>query len=105
MIFSFNHNVPQGQIQTESLNVKVSGLNSTSKVAVIYRVDDTHCNAPATWRNMGSPMYPTKNQIAMMVNASELVPTFINFTVIDSQTIQFQYSLPPHGIAVITYPL
>lgn len=44
-----------------------------SSVDFFYSLDSTHSNAVAAWRKMGSPAYPTAEQIASLKQAAVLV--------------------------------
>ncbi len=84
----------------EKGGIKTFELNFTGKNvkhALIYRVDDEHGNARRVYLNMGSPRYPTEEQIRGLRNAAQLPPP-------DQMRIQEQrltISVPAHGLALI----
>eukprot|EP00927_Polykrikos_kofoidii_P015794 TRINITY_DN1706_c0_g1_i1.p1 TRINITY_DN1706_c0_g1~~TRINITY_DN1706_c0_g1_i1.p1 ORF type:complete len:504 (+),score=39.34 TRINITY_DN1706_c0_g1_i1:67-1578(+) len=47
-------------------------LNLPAEKAVTTRIDTTHANPKAHWLSMGSPPYPSKDQIRALEEASEL---------------------------------
>jgi xylan 1,4-beta-xylosidase len=65
--------------------------------ASIYRVDSTHGSLMDTYRGMGSPIYPTQQQIAQLRHAAEL-PAPETRRVSNGNLM---LTLPPHGLAVI----
>ena len=64
---------PQPTVST--LQIKITH-NSTAKIPASgrgCRMDDTHANPAGAWQKMGSPAYPTPEQIATLDTASQLV--------------------------------
>lgn len=84
----------------EKGEIKTFELNFTGKSvqhALIYRVDDEHGNARKTYSNMGSPRYPTEEQIRGLRKAAQPPPP-------DQMRIQEQrltIAVPAHGLALI----
>lgn len=65
--------------------------------AVIRRVDASHGDTLDAWKKMGSPKYPTKEQIEALRWASETGPPEIK----EVHGDQLSVRLPPMGLAVI----
>lgn len=119
MIIAYNHNVPLAPIQTESLCINVKGkteaiakfnmlgVNPKSPFfdAHIRRIDDDNANPVAAWVAMGSPEYPTAEQINKLWSVSEMQRTHISYTVISSNEVSFAVQVPPEGVAAITFGL
>ncbi len=65
--------------------------------AEVQRVDATHGDTLAVWKQMGSPQYPTPAQIAALRKASELGSP----EGIEVRNHQLTIEIPPMGLAVI----
>jgi len=98
-----NHNIPLSPIKEESAQVVIRGI-TRFKSATIQRVDDDHSNPRKAWIEMGSPEYPTKEQIRRLMEASELITEPISGEY-HGEDLLFSISVPPHGIAAITLEL
>jgi xylan 1,4-beta-xylosidase len=82
-----------------SLQINFRGVARAARVS-IRRVDTTHGNPLPTYQAMGSPKYPTQNQIEGMNKASALpIP---EQTPLDHGVLSLQ--LPVNGLAVIEIP-
>lgn len=95
-----NFNTPGNTIVTESIHLNIVGTRATS--GIIERIDEHHANPQATWIAQGSPMYPTKQQIAEQMTASELVALPIH---INPNTKLWEFHIPPSGVVSITLPV
>jgi len=100
----YNHNVTGGAIKTENICVLIQGINSEKKIhPILRRIDENNANPIAIWKKMGSPMYPTLSQNKEMMEASEMVHINIDYEIISSSEIAFSLSIPPEGVACITF--
>jgi xylan 1,4-beta-xylosidase len=75
----------------------LSGIPGAAKVS-ISQVNNEVGTAIPKWRTMGSPKYPSANQIADLRNAAEL-PRPEQRTLAAGQELAIE--LPPDGIALI----
>jgi xylan 1,4-beta-xylosidase len=98
--FVSNWNTPGNSISTQSVSIDLSKLTRNG-LGLIERIDDTHANPQQTWINQGSPTYPTKQQIADMMSASQLIQSG---TSADAQG-RFTFSIPPQGVVALTVKL
>ena len=73
-------------------------LKGTSAAAAgkLWRVDQDHANAFATWRRMGAPAEPSDAQRKALVEASRLVSTPIRLS-----GGQLELTLPRQGVALL----
>jgi xylan 1,4-beta-xylosidase len=55
-----------------SIALTVIGLGGSSWEVEQFQMDATHGNAYATWREMGSPRSPSKEQYALLEESSRL---------------------------------
>jgi xylan 1,4-beta-xylosidase len=80
----------------KTVTFDLKGISSNAQ-ASIRRVDAAHGDTLDAWKKMGSPKYPTQQQIADLRKASETGPP-------DLQPIhngQLRLALPPMGLAVV----
>lgn len=82
-----------------TLRLRFKGVSPAARVA-IRRVDEAHGNPMPTYREMGSPRYPTQAQIAALNKASTLPPPEDGLLV-DGK---LKLDLPVNGLAVIEIP-
>jgi xylan 1,4-beta-xylosidase len=67
-----------------------------------YRIDDTHSNAYAEWKRMGSPIAPTRQQYAQLEAASQLqrmaAPAIAR---LDNQPAAITFALPRQAVSLL----
>jgi xylan 1,4-beta-xylosidase len=87
------------------VRLRVSGLPGPARSAKLahLRVDETHGNAYATWRQLGSPALPTEHQYAQLRRASDLptltgAPTAV--PVLDG-TATIEFSLGRQAVSLL----
>lgn len=99
----YNHNIPDADINTEEVEVMLLGLVPTN-TASIQRVDVQHANPKQKWIDMGSPEYPTPEQLSMIEKASSMVTESLK---IETQVAgcMLRFNIPPHGVVAVTVPL
>jgi xylan 1,4-beta-xylosidase len=69
-VFVYNHDIDRRNIKAENILLKLRGSINRIRKTVI---DENHCNPLLAWENMGKPKYPTKDELAAINKASELV--------------------------------
>ena len=67
----------------------------------MYRIDVNHTNPFEVWLDMGSPKYPSQQELIKLEKASTLNVIKLNYTKIDTNTVQFNLSMPCFGSVVI----
>ena len=72
---------------------------------IIYRIDEDNCNPLKTWESMGSPIYPTQEEIDRISNSSVVIGKTINVESKSSDTLRFKLNVPVYGMAVIVIDL
>ncbi len=88
------------------VNLQVKGFPAAQRRALMehYRIDDTHSNAYAAWKAMGSPQNPTPEQYAQLKAAGGLQlldsPRWID---LDSGTAKISFELPSHGVSLVRF--
>ncbi len=103
MIFIANFDVPSNPQLENTVQIQfdpestVFGpyLNS----ATVQRIDATHANPLAVWQQMGSPQELSKDQIAKLMQSSQVKAEPIT---LDKQSVSFILPVPSPGLAVIT---
>ncbi|CAN7206773.1 hypothetical protein LJR225_000697 [Phenylobacterium sp. LjRoot225] len=79
------------------LRVSLQGANPGQAVKVSY-VDQDRGSPYPTWRALGSPKYPTRDQMAKIRAAAELAPPEIRKL---GKARELVLDLPPEGVALI----
>lgn len=93
-LIAYNHNIENEPIAEESFSVDLEGLGDIKDI-ILYRIDDAHGHAKVLWEQMGAPEYPSREQIRMLHQGSELVKEIIPVT------SRLELIIPPHGVVAI----
>ena len=67
-----NHHSLLHEILEEKISIQIDNLPVSDVKAEIFRLDESHANAIAAWKEMGEPKYPDKSQMALLEAASYL---------------------------------
>jgi xylan 1,4-beta-xylosidase len=95
-----NHALPRHPIETESVQIALSGLDAPKNVYV-ERIDDSHANAKWLWIEMGEPALPTERQVEQLHVASQITREPLQWKY-EVGSLRIDISMPPHAIAAIT---
>jgi xylan 1,4-beta-xylosidase len=98
-----NHVLPRHQIETESVEIALSGLAAPKNVYV-ERIDDSHANAKRLWIEMGKPALPTERQVEQLHVASQITREPLQWKY-EAGSLRMTISMPPQAIASITVEL
>jgi xylan 1,4-beta-xylosidase len=85
------------------VDLRVSGLGEAVREAGVteYRIDETHSNAYAVWRRMGSPTAPNPEQYRQMMESSALTAVGPAAGVkVEGGAAGVRVSLPRQGVAL-----
>jgi xylan 1,4-beta-xylosidase len=88
-----------------AVDLALAGLPASVGEAKVahYRIDEHHSNAYATWRRMGSPIAPNRDQYSEMQAAAELAlmdaPTT---TSVDGGAVALSFTLPRQAVSLVT---
>jgi xylan 1,4-beta-xylosidase len=82
----------------KQVDLKLDGIGPGWE-AYVYRLDARHGSLLTAFRGMGSPKYPTREQVKELRQAAELPGPKV-FPVKDGQ---LQLTLPPDGLAVVEF--
>ena len=116
-LFLFNHQISGDPGSNCTLTLEVSGSTaSLFAKGLVTRIDEQNSNPKAAFVKMGSPEYPTTQQLAVMESASELVwsplPQAAGVRTIAAATgsgyssvSKVAVDVPPHGLVVVRIPL
>ena len=94
-------------ISDQTVNIvmeNVKGLSNVPEYATIMRMDSENTNPAQVWKSIGSPTYPTPEQLDIVKDASEIVPNTINIDSVGN-SIKFDVDLPVYGVAVVVIEL
>jgi xylan 1,4-beta-xylosidase len=96
VIAAWNYVEPGGTGPEKTIDLDLKGI-ADGATASVRRVDAQHGDTLDAWKKMGSPKYPTREQIAALRKAAEIGPP--EAEVVKGHRLQL--SLPPMGLAVI----
>lgn len=86
-----------------TLNLRLQGLGAGRYVDV-SQVNGQMGTAIPRWESMGSPQYPTPDQLRELRAAAELPNAERHTLTGSSATPEFSITLPPNGIALLEFP-
>ena len=69
--------------------------------AYVERIDESHANARALWREMGEPDYLSASEVARLQETSQIRREPLSWQYAD-RTVRLLVTLPPHAVAAIT---
>jgi xylan 1,4-beta-xylosidase len=69
--------------------------------AIVWRVDESHGNAFAAWKAMGSPQSPNAAQYEQLEKASALEAQTLQTQAVRRGTVQLDLSIPRQGVALV----
>jgi len=96
VIAAWNLVEPGAEGTEKAIDFHVSGAAANARVT-IYRVDAAHGDTLDAWKSMGSPQYPTQQQVVALRKAAETGPPQIEHLHGNGVTI----TVPPMGLTVI----
>jgi xylan 1,4-beta-xylosidase len=96
------HEIPTHQERATVIITHSPGARIPASAAVAY-IDSAHANPRALWESLGSPMYPTAAQIALMKAASMVVEESVPVTVLSPTTVGIALDLEPYAVAFIHF--
>ena len=92
--------MPRHPIQTEILNLRLSGAPAP-RTAWIERIDEDHANPRRLWQTMGEPEYLSALQVEQLETASILHKESQAWTH-EQGNVDLAVALPPQSVAAIT---
>jgi len=99
VIAAWNLVEPGAAGSDKTVTFQLSGV-SDGTWAEILRVDANHGDTLEAWKKMGSPKYPTSEQVEALRTASETGPP----QGVEVRDHQLTLKLPPMGLAVVEIP-
>ena len=100
IVLATNHAPPRRPIRSENVRVTLTHAMPV-RGAFIARIDENHTNPRAAWEKMGSPTYPTNDELEALQGAATLERTHHDVHYEDGR-VDLEFDLPPHGVAAIT---
>ncbi|MGH9740415.1 MAG: GH39 family glycosyl hydrolase [Candidatus Acidiferrales bacterium] len=82
----------------KSVDIIVDGLKRRTRV-LVSRLDDSHGSLLKSYRQMGSPAYPTRQEIVELRNAAELRPP----QVMHFEKGELAITIPPQGLVLLEF--
>jgi xylan 1,4-beta-xylosidase len=86
------------------VDLSINGLPENARLGLIehFRIDETHSNAFAAWKALGSPQSPTSAQYEELEHAGQLQLLHSpEWKPIERGTANLQFSLPRQGLSLI----
>ena len=96
VIAAWNLVEPGAEGTEKAIDFHVSGAAANARVT-ISRVDSAHGDTLDAWKRMGSPQYPTQQQVVALRKAAEIGPPQVDHLHGNRITI----TVPPMGLTVI----
>jgi xylan 1,4-beta-xylosidase len=90
----WNYAPPESEGASRTMTLQLKNINA--KRAIIFRVDHDHGDVHSTYQQMGSPRYPTTEQVQILRKAAELPEPEIK----DTNNV-LTLTMPAKGLAVI----
>ena len=87
-----------------AVELTVHGLDNSLQQARLthYQIDDEHSNAYTAWQKLGSPLEPTAEQRAVLLNAAELTPWEASQLVgVHDGQVRLRCTLPRQSVALL----
>jgi xylan 1,4-beta-xylosidase len=98
-ILVYNHDTPSASIQEEEVCVRLKGIG-TRPPAKLIRIDGEHTNPKKKWQALGSPEYPTKDDLTQITRASRSGVRTIRPEA-GGEGCTFRLKIPAHSVAAI----
>lgn len=98
VLIAYNHQIQDEPIDTQTLCVTLDSAQYAQAEAVC--IDENHANAYRSWKEMGSPLYPTANQLEQLQRASALIPVSLPLTQ-TANGCQLHAALAPHAVVLL----
>jgi xylan 1,4-beta-xylosidase len=102
-LLAYNHDVPGAKIAEEEVVIAIRGLAPVRPIA-LARIDAHHANPKQAWIDLGSPEYPTQQELARIEQASDTGHDELRAQN-SAEGCTVRFSLPAHGVAALTLPL
>lgn len=99
-VLAYNQQVRGEAVKDEQVELVLLGKNITA--AVMIRVDENHANPRKLWEEMGEPIYPNKEQMDQLYQASVLREESLN-VIQEENGCKVEFMLPPQGIVLIKF--
>jgi xylan 1,4-beta-xylosidase len=90
--------LPEQMGDSKTFHIHVKGLGGRTSV-LVSRLDATHGSLLDAYAKMGSPAYPTREQIAKLQRAAELPPPETAYF----QNGNLKMVIPPQGLALLQF--
>ena len=92
-VFVSNFNSQKLPIQQASVDIYISNSNGGVKSVNGYRIDGNHTNPKSAWQSMGSPEYPTDEQLQKINRTSQLVASNVAYQQVNASTVKISLNL------------
>jgi xylan 1,4-beta-xylosidase len=103
-ILIWNYHDDDLSSEAAPVDLTITGLpkNATRGLLEQFRIDSSHSNAFAAWKEMGSPQSPSPAQYEQLENAGQL--QLLNspaWTRIEKGSVRLQFALPRQAVSLV----
>ena len=103
-VLAWNYHDEDVPVNAQTVTLHIDGLPATTARVLLtqYRIDETHSNAYTTWRQMGSPQEPSREQYAALAAAGQLgMLDSPRWVTVSGGKVDVQLSLPSPSVSLI----
>ena len=97
----WNYHDEDKQEAAEEINLTIDGLTANAITVTEYRIDNEHSNSYESWKKMGSPQYPTAEQITTLEKAGQLQMMNKPAKMKANSTMTLRIHLPRQGVSLL----
>ena len=100
LVWNYHDDDVPGPAAAVRLTIKGRKPKDTG-AAIVWRVDESHGNAFAAWKAMGSPQSPNAAQYEQLEKSSALEAQTLQTQTVRRGTVQLDLSIPRQGVALV----
>ncbi len=86
------------------LTIEVRGWTGEATAPAHFRIDESHSNAFAAWKQMGSPQPPSAEEHAELRRRCGLEPAAPPAVAVDGTVLTASFTLPRAGVSLLEWP-
>jgi xylan 1,4-beta-xylosidase len=103
-VLVWNYHDDDAAAAPSSIELTISGLPSGTEKGLFehFRIDSSHSNAFAAWKESGSPQSPSADQYSKLESAGQLqLLTSPHWIQINHRSARLQFDLPRQGVSLV----
>ena len=99
----YNHNIPEAEIREEAVTITLKGVVPRGEVS-IRRLDAEHANPKQMWIALGSPEYPSEDQLTRIARSSRAALENLDLETNEQGSI-LRLAISPHAVTAMNVPV